>query len=166
MMAQLDRVFAGFEVMTAAKVDQGQGRPERGRSPGQAIEGTVVRHALVSHVQTLQNSSTEPNRLAWGALALGVPQRPPGAGVVWFQLTPPPGSRGAHKEALHDLGARRGDCQACPKCPLCDGTEFDEQQGRMDSRWGLTSHKLVMKICRRRGLVLQFSAGRGIFDFD
>jgi len=52
------------------------------------------------------------------------------------------------------------------KCPLCGGTEFDQQQGRMDSRWGLTSHKLVMKICRTCGLVLQFSAGRGIFDFD
>ena len=52
------------------------------------------------------------------------------------------------------------------QCPLCDGTEFDRQQGRMDSRWGITSHKLVLQICRRCGLVLQFSAGRGIFDFD
>jgi uncharacterized protein len=52
------------------------------------------------------------------------------------------------------------------KCPLCSGTEFDRQQGRMDSRWGITSHKLVLQICRRCGLVLQFSAGRGIFDFD
>jgi hypothetical protein len=58
--------------------------------------------------------------------------------------------------------------QAKPRltCPLCEGTEFDQEQGRMDSRWGLTSHKLVLKICRRCGLVLQFSAGRGIFDFD
>jgi uncharacterized protein len=30
------------------------------------------------------------------------------------------------------------------KCPLCSGTEFDRQQGRMDSRWGITSHKLVL----------------------
>lgn len=52
------------------------------------------------------------------------------------------------------------------KCPLCGGTQFDQQQGRMDSRWGLTSHKLVLKICQKCGLVLQFSAGRGIFDFD
>jgi len=52
------------------------------------------------------------------------------------------------------------------ECPLCQGTEFDRQQGRMDSRWGITSHKLVLMICRRCGLVLQFSAGRGIFDFD
>jgi hypothetical protein len=52
------------------------------------------------------------------------------------------------------------------KCPLCGGAEFDRQQGRMDSRWGITSHKLVLQICRRCGLVLQFSAGRGIWDFD
>ena len=52
------------------------------------------------------------------------------------------------------------------KCPLCGGTQFDQQKGRMDSRWGLTSHKLILKICKQCGLVLQFSAGRGIFDFD
>jgi len=51
-------------------------------------------------------------------------------------------------------------------CPLCQGTDFDREQGRMDSRWGMTSHKLVLMICERCGLVLQFSAGRGIFDFD
>ena len=51
-------------------------------------------------------------------------------------------------------------------CPVCGGTQFERQQGRMDSRWGMTSHKLVLMICQRRRLVLQFSAGRGIFDFD
>ena len=51
-------------------------------------------------------------------------------------------------------------------CPLCDGRDFDRQQGRIDSRWGITSHKIVMMICRNCGLILQFSAGRGIFDFD
>lgn len=52
------------------------------------------------------------------------------------------------------------------KCPLCGGREFDREEGRMDSRWGITSHKLLLQICRTCGLVLQFSAGRGIFDFD
>lgn len=62
----------------------------------------------------------------------------------------------------------RAEATAKPilKCPLCDGREFDRQQGRLDSRWGLTSHKLVLQICRRCGYVLQFSAGRGIWDFD
>jgi hypothetical protein len=52
------------------------------------------------------------------------------------------------------------------RCPLCGGLDIERQQGRIDSRWGFTSHKLVLMICRRCGLVLQFSAGRGIFDFD
>ena len=52
------------------------------------------------------------------------------------------------------------------KCPLCGGQQFDEQKGRVDSRWGITRHKLVLKICSNCGLVLQFSAGRGIVDFD
>ena len=52
------------------------------------------------------------------------------------------------------------------RCPLCGGMTFDRQQGRMDSRWGITSHKLVLMICQQCGLVLQFSAGRGVFDFD
>ncbi|MFO1540577.1 MAG: hypothetical protein ACKOTZ_09085 [Chloroflexota bacterium] len=52
------------------------------------------------------------------------------------------------------------------RCPLCTSTAFDRQQGRMDSRWGFTSHKLVLMICRACGLVLQFSAGRGVWDFD
>ena len=52
------------------------------------------------------------------------------------------------------------------KCPLCGGVEFEKQKGRMDSRWGLTSHKLVLMICLGCRLVLQFSAGRGLFDFD
>jgi hypothetical protein len=51
-------------------------------------------------------------------------------------------------------------------CPVCGGTEFDQEEGRMDSRWGLTSHKMVLMIWRRCRLILQFSAGRGIFDFD
>ncbi len=52
------------------------------------------------------------------------------------------------------------------QCPLCESAEFDKEEGRIDSRWGMTSHKLVLMICRRCGLVLQFSAGRSLFDFD
>jgi hypothetical protein len=51
-------------------------------------------------------------------------------------------------------------------CPVCEGTAFTREEGRIDSRWGLTSHKLVLMICDQCRLVLQFSAGRGIFDFD
>ena len=67
---------------------------------------------------------------------------------------------GTWEQAEQEAGKRR------LTCPVCGGTEFDKEQGRMDSRWGITSHKLVLMICRRCRLVLQFSAGRGIFDFD
>ena len=52
------------------------------------------------------------------------------------------------------------------RCPVCGSVEFDKEEGRIDSRWGFSSHKIVMMVCRTCGLVLQFSAGRGIFDFD
>jgi len=52
------------------------------------------------------------------------------------------------------------------KCLICGNTTFDREEGRIDSRWGITSHKLVMMICLRCGFVHQFSAGRGIWDFD
>ena len=39
MMAQLDRVFAGFEVMTAAKVAKAKGNPNA-IDPQAAFEGT------------------------------------------------------------------------------------------------------------------------------
>jgi len=52
------------------------------------------------------------------------------------------------------------------RCPLCGNLDFDREEGRIDSRWGVTSHKVVMMVCRNCGLILQFTAGRGIFDFD
>ncbi len=64
-------------------------------------------------------------------------------------------------EQAHDNAGR-----AQLRCPVCGGTEFEREEGRIDSRWGMTSHKLVLMICVQCGLVLQFSAGRGIFDFD
>ncbi len=64
-------------------------------------------------------------------------------------------------EQAHDNAER-----AQLRCPVCGGVDFEQQEGRMDSRWGVTSHRLVLMICLRCRLVLQFSAGRGIFDFD
>ena len=52
------------------------------------------------------------------------------------------------------------------RCPVCNGVDFEREQGQIDSRWGFTSHKVVMMVCKTCGLILQFSAGRGIFDFD
>jgi len=51
-------------------------------------------------------------------------------------------------------------------CPLCQGVQFDRQHGRVDSRWGFTSHRMTLMICRRCRYVLHFYDTRSIFDFD
>ncbi|MFX0168218.1 MAG: hypothetical protein ACFE89_02570 [Candidatus Hodarchaeota archaeon] len=52
------------------------------------------------------------------------------------------------------------------QCPLCGGMQFHREEGRMDSRWGITSHKIVLMICEQCRYIMQFSRGRSIFDFD
>ena len=51
-------------------------------------------------------------------------------------------------------------------CPLCRGTEFDQEHSRQDSRWGITSHKMILMICRECRYVLHFYDRHSIFDFD
>ena len=51
-------------------------------------------------------------------------------------------------------------------CPLCKGTEFERQEGKMDSKWGVTAHKMTLMICKKCGFIMSFSKGRTIFDFD
>ena len=52
------------------------------------------------------------------------------------------------------------------RCLICGNTTFDREEGRADSRWGFTSHRFVMMICQRCGYIHEFSAGRGMWDFD
>ncbi|MFW9935834.1 MAG: hypothetical protein ACFFDU_10100 [Candidatus Thorarchaeota archaeon] len=51
-------------------------------------------------------------------------------------------------------------------CPLCGNTQFKKEEGRMDSKWGMTSHKITLMICENCRFIMQFSKGRSIFDFD
>jgi predicted nucleic-acid-binding Zn-ribbon protein len=51
-------------------------------------------------------------------------------------------------------------------CPLCHGTEFQQEESRQDSRWGFTSHRMTLMICVRCRYVLQFYDKHSIFDFD
>jgi hypothetical protein len=51
-------------------------------------------------------------------------------------------------------------------CPLCKNTEFEKQEGKMDSKWGFTAHKITLMICKNCRLIMSFSKGRTIFDFD
>jgi uncharacterized protein len=50
--------------------------------------------------------------------------------------------------------------------PLCHGTDFDSERGRLDSRWGFTSHRMTLLICRQCRFILHFYDNRSIFDFD
>ncbi|MGN9837591.1 hypothetical protein ACTMTI_05665 [Nonomuraea sp. H19] len=51
-------------------------------------------------------------------------------------------------------------------CPLCHGTEFQQEEGRLDSRWGITSHRMTLMICMRCRYILHFYDKHSIFDFD
>jgi uncharacterized protein len=53
-----------------------------------------------------------------------------------------------------------------PVCPLCGGDQFSKEEGRLDSKWGFTSHKMILLICEQCQLVLHFYNGNSIFDFD
>jgi uncharacterized protein len=53
-----------------------------------------------------------------------------------------------------------------PVCPLCGGEQFSKEEGRLDSKWGFTSHKLTLLICEQCQFVLHFYDGHSIFDFD
>lgn len=35
------------------------------------------------------------------------------------------------------------------RCPVCSGTSFDEEEGRMQTRWGMGSHIFTIRICHR-----------------
>lgn len=54
-------------------------------------------------------------------------------------------------------------------CTLCgnEGSQnFSKDTGRLDSKWGFTSFKMVLMTCNRCGHVEMFNQGRSIFTFD
>jgi hypothetical protein len=51
-------------------------------------------------------------------------------------------------------------------CPLCRGMDFQQETARSDSRWGFTSHRMTLLVCRRCRYVLHFYDKHSIFDFD
>jgi predicted nucleic-acid-binding Zn-ribbon protein len=56
--------------------------------------------------------------------------------------------------------------QRVPQCPLCGCQEFQKEEGRLDSKWGMTNHKLILLICQQCRLVMSFYDKRSIWDFD
>jgi hypothetical protein len=53
-----------------------------------------------------------------------------------------------------------------PACPLCGGQSFSKEEGRLDSKWGLTSHQVILLICENSQFILHFYEGNSIWDFD
>ena len=53
-----------------------------------------------------------------------------------------------------------------PTCPLCSGRAWQQEEGKLDSAWGFTAHRVVMLVCQTCGNVLLFYAGNTIWDFD
>ncbi|MFB4279517.1 MULTISPECIES: hypothetical protein [unclassified Nonomuraea] len=49
-------------------------------------------------------------------------------------------------------------------CPLCHGTEFLRQDGRIDSKSGYFPNPVALMICKRCNYVLPFRERRSIFD--
>jgi ribosomal protein S27AE len=53
-----------------------------------------------------------------------------------------------------------------PQCPICGGSEFQHERGKIDSQWGVTAHRVDILVCGNCGYVLLFYEGNTIFDFD
>lgn len=64
------------------------------------------------------------------------------------------------------FGSRSTGDHLVIRCSLCGGQDFARDTGRLDSKWGFTSFKVVMCSCRRCGHIELFNKGRSIFDFD
>lgn len=53
-----------------------------------------------------------------------------------------------------------------PTCPLCGNGTFQQEEGKLDSKWGMTAHRVTLLICERCRFVLTFYDNNTIFDFD
>lgn len=51
-------------------------------------------------------------------------------------------------------------------CPLCANNEFSTEESRQESRWGLTSHRMTLKVCTQCTHVLHFYDAHSWFDVD
>lgn len=48
-------------------------------------------------------------------------------------------------------------------CPVCSGVSFTEEEGKIETRWGMSKHVLTMKVCQGCGHVLFFYQAGGQF---
>ncbi|WP_420113893.1 hypothetical protein [Pseudactinotalea sp.] len=45
------------------------------------------------------------------------------------------------------------------QCPVCNGTSFREEEGKVETRWGMSKHVLTMRVCQSCAHVLFFYQG-------
>jgi uncharacterized OB-fold protein len=64
------------------------------------------------------------------------------------------------------FGDRRTGEKLVIHCTLCGNQDFARDKGRLDSKWGFTSFKVIIMTCKNCGHVELFNKGRSIFDFD
>ena len=70
------------------------------------------------------------------------------------------------REASIGFGERRTGENLVLRCTMCGGQDFAKDKGRLDSKWGWTSFKVIMMSCRHCGHIELFNKGRSIWDFD
>ncbi len=57
--------------------------------------------------------------------------------------------------------------QARNVCLWCgENKGFIQEEGKIDSKWGFTAHRVKLYICKNCGFVHTFGLGRTVFDFD
>ncbi len=64
------------------------------------------------------------------------------------------------------FGERRTGEHLVLRCTMCGSQDFAKDKGRLDSKWGWTSFKVIMMSCKHCGHIELFNKGRSIFDFD
>lgn len=72
------------------------------------------------------------------------------------------GSKQSNQAQPHNIQGQKPN--SCLWCKQSNG--FDEEEGKLDSKWGVTAHKVKLFICRGCGYVHLFGLGRSIWDFD
>ncbi|MBI4674984.1 MAG: hypothetical protein HY741_25365 [Chloroflexi bacterium] len=67
---------------------------------------------------------------------------------------------------MDDLTNADSSPKPSPTCPLCGGTTFRHEEGRIESRWGMSVFIFRLLICERCKFVLHFDKGPSIFKLD
>ena len=54
----------------------------------------------------------------------------------------------------------------CIHCGNSGIHNFKQDEGKLDSKWGMTAFKVIILTCNACGHIELFNKGRTIFDFD